>query len=67
MSYGKKQAEFNLDLEAKLNELHLTPSERANAIGAMRVAEDAVEIVRVLRAAMKRIAGFMSLKPSVRT
>ena len=64
MSYGKNQAEFNL--ESKLNELHLTPSERANAIGAMRVAEDAADIAEALSAALKRIAGFMSLKPGVR-
>jgi hypothetical protein len=65
MSNGNKQAVFNL--EEKLNELNLTPSERANALGAMRVAEDAVEIFEVLRAAFKRVAGFVSLKPSVRT
>ena len=64
MSNGNKQAVFNL--EAKLNELNLTPSERANALGAMRVAEDAVEIFEVLRAALKRVAGFISPKPSVR-
>jgi len=65
MSNGNKQVEFNI--EDKLNEVRLTPSERANAIGAMRVAEDAVEIVAVLRAAVKRVAGFISPKPSVRT
>ena len=64
MSNGNKQASFNI-LE-RLNELPLTPSERATAIGAMRVAEDAVDLLGTVRAAFKRIAGFISLKPSVR-
>jgi len=64
MSNGNKQAVFNL--EARLNELNLTPAERANALGAMRLAEDAVEIFEALRAMFKRIAGLISPKPSVR-
>ena len=65
MSNGNKRVEFKI--EERLNEVRMTPSERADAIGAMRVAEDAVEIFEVLRAAIKRVAGFISLKPSVRT
>jgi len=64
MSNGNKRSEVSI--VDKLNELPLTPSERAAALGAMRVAEDAVDIVGVVRAALKRVAGFVSLKPSVR-
>ena len=64
MSTGSKQVELNI--EERLNELQMTPSERANAIGAMRVAEDAVELLEILVATVKRVAGFFSLKPSVR-
>ena len=64
MSNGNKQVEFNL--EQKLNELNLTPSERANAIGAMRVAEDAIELVELVQTAARRVAGLFAFKPSIR-
>ena len=64
MSNGNKQVEFNL--EQRLNELNLTPSERANAIGAMRVAEEAIELLEVVQTAVKRVAGLFALKPSIR-
>lgn len=64
MSNGKQLEDFNL--EAKLNELNLTPSQREHAVSAMRIAEDAVELIDAITGAVKRIAGAMSLKPSVR-
>ncbi len=64
MSYGKQHEEFNL--EGKLNELNLTPAQREHAVGAMKVAEDAVEVFYAIAGAVKRVAAAMSLKPSVR-
>ncbi|MCC6533736.1 MAG: hypothetical protein IT531_14405 [Burkholderiales bacterium] len=64
MSNGKSHLGFNV--EDKLNELDLTPSQRAQAVGAMKVAEDVVEIVEALAQAVKRIAAVVSLKPSIR-
>ncbi len=64
MSNGNKQEVFNL--EARLNELNLTPDARNHAIGAMRLAHDVVEIFEALRATFKRIAGMISPKPRVR-
>lgn len=64
MSNGKHIEDFNL--EARLNELNLTPSQRQHAVSAMRVASDAVEVFDALAGAVKRIAAAMSLKPSVR-
>jgi hypothetical protein len=64
MSTGNQKSEFNL--EEKLGQLNLTPSQREHAVGAMRVATDAVEVVAAITAAVKRIAGALSLKPSVR-
>lgn len=64
MSNGKQYDEFNL--EQKLNELNLTPSQRDHAVSAMKIAVDAVEIVDAIASAVKRLAGAMSLKPSVR-
>lgn len=64
MSNGKKIEDFNL--EARLNELNLTPSQRQHAVSAMRVASDAVEIYDAIAGMVKRIAIAMSLKPSVR-
>lgn len=64
MSNGKQQAVFNLEI--KLNELNLTPSQREHAVSAMRIATDAVEVFDAVAGAIKRIAGAMSLKPSVR-
>lgn len=64
MSTGNQKLELNL--EEKLGQLNLTPSQREHAVGAMRVATDAVEVVAAISAAVKRIAGALSLKPSVR-
>jgi hypothetical protein len=64
MSNGKQNQEFNL--EARLNELNLTPAQRQQAVSAFRVASDAVEVFGAIAGAVKRIAGAMSLKPSVR-
>jgi len=64
MSTGKQNVEFNL--EEKLGQLNLTPSQREQAVGAMRVATDTVEVVAAISAAVKRIAGALFLKPSVR-
>lgn len=64
MSNGKQIEEFSI--ERKLNELNLTPSQREQAVSAMKVAVDAVEIFDAIASAVKRIAGAMSLKPSVR-
>lgn len=64
MSYGKHQDEFNL--EQKLNELNLTPSQRDHAVSAMKTASDAVEIIEAVTGAFKRVAGTMTPKPSVR-
>jgi len=64
MSYGKQTEEFNI--EQKLNELNLTPSQRDQAVSAMKVAVDTVEIFDAIASAVKRAAGAMSLKPNVR-
>lgn len=64
MSNGKQIDDFNL--EARLNELNLTPSQRQHAVSAMRVASDAVEVFDALSGLVKRIAAAVSLKPSVR-
>lgn len=64
MSYGKQTTEFNI--EQKLNELNLTPSQREQAVSAMKVAVDAVDIFDAIAGAVKRVAGAIMLKPSVR-
>ena len=64
MSTSNEQVALNI--EERLNQLNLTPSERADALGALRVAEEAVELLEILGAAVKRIAGAFSPKPSVR-
>ncbi len=64
MSYGKQTEEFNI--EQKLNELNLTPSQREQAVSAMKVAVDTVEIFDAIASTVKRVAGAMSLKPNVR-
>jgi hypothetical protein len=64
MSNGTQYEAFNL--ERKLNEVNLTPSQREHAVSAMKVASDTVEIFEAITAAVKRVAGAMSLKPSVR-
>ena len=65
MSTGNTQVQANI--EDKLNELHLNPVDRARALGAMRVAAEAVKVFEVLAAGVKRIAAAMWLKPTVRT
>ncbi len=64
MSTRDRQVEFNV--EQKLADLNLTPSQRHQALGAIRVAEDLVEIFQYLGAAAKRVAGALSFKPSIR-
>lgn len=64
MSNGNSNEGFNLEL--KLNELNLTPAQRDHAVSALRVATDAVDIIEAVTGAIKRVAGAMSLKPSVR-
>lgn len=64
MSNGNNHEGF--DLEQKLNELNLTPAQRDHAVSALRVATDAVDVIEAITGAFKRVAGAMSLKPSVR-
>ena len=64
MTTGNRKAEFNF--EEKLATLSLSPAQRAQAIGAMRAAEDMVDFLDSLVATGKRIAGVFSLKPSIR-
>ncbi len=56
----------DLNIEKKLAELNLTPSDHARAIGALRMAEDVVDFLDSLGAAFKRVAGIFSPKPSAR-
>ena len=64
MSNGNNQEGF--DLELKLNELNLTAAQRDHAVSALRVATEAVDVIQAITGALKRVAGAMSLKPSVR-
>jgi hypothetical protein len=65
MSTGNRQVGFNV--EQKLAELNLTPSQRHQALGAIKVAEDVIDVVQFFSAFARRVAGAVSLKPSVRT
>ena len=65
MSYSDRQVEF--DLESRLNEVHLSPGERANALAAAERAEILVTPVQRIAAAFKRLTELTALKPSVRT
>jgi hypothetical protein len=65
MSTGNRQAAFNI--EEKLAELQLTPSQRAQARNAMAIASGVVDILQALTGALKRLAEAIALKPSVRT
>ena len=56
----------DLNIEKKLAELNLTPSQRARAISAMRSAEDLVDFLDSLGAMVKRVAAAFSPKPSIR-
>ena len=64
MTTYNRKAEFNL--EEKLADLNLTPSQRARAIGAMNAAEDLVDLMQSLGAVVKRIAGAFLPKTSIR-
>jgi hypothetical protein len=64
MNTGNRNAVFNL--EQKLADLNLTPAQRARAIGSMRAAEDMVDFLGTVGAAIKRLVGVFSLKPSIR-
>jgi hypothetical protein len=64
MSTGNSNV--NLNLEDKLVKLNLSPAQCTQALGAMRAAEDMVDFFQTVGAAVKRIAGALSLKPSVR-
>jgi hypothetical protein len=65
MSTGnRKAAAFNL--EQKLADLNLSPAQRIRAIDAMQAAEDMVDFLETVGAAIKRIAGVFSLKPGIR-
>ena len=65
MSTGNRQADVTV--EQKLAELNLTPSQRHQALGAIKVAEDVVDVFQFFRALARRVAGAVTLKPSVRT
>ena len=54
------------NFEQKLAELNLSPAQRTQALDAMRAAEDMVAFLDTVGAAIKRIAGVFSLKPSMR-
>lgn len=62
MTTGNREAMLNI--EQKLADLNLTPAQRSQALGAMRAAEDMVDFIETLGAAVKRIAGVFSLKPT---
>ena len=64
MTTGNRKADFNF--EERLASLNLTPAQRAQALGAMRAAEEMVDFLDTVIAAGKRIAGVFSLKSSVR-
>ena len=63
MTTGKN---VTFDLEQKLATMNLSPAQRNQALDAMRAAEDMVDFVQTLGAAIKRIDGALSFKPSVR-
>jgi hypothetical protein len=56
----------DLNIEKKLAELNLTPSQHARALDALQTAEDMVDFLESVGAVVKRIAGVFSLKPSMR-
>ena len=64
MTTGNREVTF--DFEQKLATMNLTPSQRTQALDAMRAAEDMVEFFQTVGTAAKRIAGAFSLKPSIR-
>ena len=59
--------QFDLDLERRLADVHLTPGERADALAAAERAEILVATVQRIAAAFKRMTATTALKPSVRT
>jgi hypothetical protein len=54
------------NFEQKLADLNLSPAQRTQALDAMRAAEDMVQFFETVGAAVKRVAGVFSLKPSMR-
>jgi hypothetical protein len=64
MTTGNRKVDLNL--EEKLAQLNLSPLDRAQALSALRAAEDLVTLFEALRTVFKRITGAFSLRPSVR-
>jgi hypothetical protein len=64
MTTGNRKV--NLNLEEKLAEMNLSPVDRAQALSALKMAEDMVDLFETLAAGVRRIAGVFSLRPSVR-
>lgn len=64
MTTGNRKAMFTI--EEKLANLNLSPAQRTQALGAMRVAEDMVDLLQTLGNAVKRIAGAFAPKSSIR-
>lgn len=65
MRYTDRQTDF--DLESRLADVNITPSERAYALAAAERAEILVTTVQRIAAAFKRLTETTALKPSVRT
>jgi hypothetical protein len=64
MTTGHRKVDLNI--EEKLAQINLSPSERAQALSALRLSEDMVNLFGTLAAGVRRIAGVFSLRPSVR-
>lgn len=64
MATSKGQESFTF--EEKLANLNLTATERAKALGALRTAESFVDFVQLCGAGIRRVAEFLSLKPSLK-
>ena len=64
MSYTDRQIDF--DLESRLKDVNITPSERAHALAAAERAEILVTTVQRIAAAFKRLTETVALKPSVK-
>lgn len=55
-----------LNFAEKLAELNLTPSQREQALGAMKTADLFVDAVLAVAGGLRRIAEALALKPSLK-
>jgi len=65
MATGNRQEDFNI--EEKLANLRLTPSQRIEAVAALRTAETAVRMIEAVMGGMRRMAELLALKPGLKS